>query len=496
MNYCIKFSHLIVGCLLATFVAQAQVQRPRLVVGIVVDQMRWDYLDFYSNEFAQGGFSRLLSEGFSFDNTQIDYMPTVTACGHSCIYSGSVPSLTGIAGNYFYIDGKRVYCTADSTEHTVGSSTKQGQHSPRNLRVSTLCDALKRAQRYQSRTVSISLKDRGAILPGGHTADAAYWYDSQAGHFVSSTYYTEQLPEWVERFNQRYQVAAQEASEVRYTPQGNELVAQLAIAALRNEKLGQLSTSDFLAVSFSSTDYVGHRYGTMAEQTAEVYRLLDRKLAQLLDALDQEVGRGNYLVFLTADHAAADNHLERLSRRLPAGIFKTAEVRKALNEYLKQRFSVASSLVTELLDYRLYLDHAVIVREGLDVAQVKAAAIEWLQTDDRVLYAGDFAQIGQAPLPQSLRERIIRGYNSKRSGDIQFLLQPGFYLYDDESYERGTDHGSPYAYDSHIPFLLYGWNIPYGKTNQLLSITDIVPTICSLLTIQVPDGCIGRPYQF
>lgn len=492
MKYPNKFLLLCLGCLFSLSVIKAQEQRPHLAVGIIVDQMRWDYLDFYCTEFAEGGFARLLNEGFSFDNTQIDYMPTVTACGHSCIYTGSVPSLTGIAGNYFYMDGKRVYCTEDRTENTVGSSSTQGQHSPRNLRVPTLCDALKRAQRYQSRTISISLKDRGAILPGGHTADAAYWYDPQAGHFVSSTYYMRQLPEWVEDFNRRYQVSSPQRAEVRYTLQGNEMVAQLAVSALRNEKLGQQSTTDFLAVSFSSTDYIGHRYGTMAGQTAEAYRHLDRMLALLLNALDQEVGRGNYLLFLAADHAAADNHLERMSHRLPAGTYEREEVRTALNNHLKQYFTVASDLVTELLDYRLYLNHASIANEGLDIEQVKTVVIEWLQADDRVYFAGDFAHIGQASIPQHLRERIIRGYNTKRSGDIQFLLQPGYYLYDDESYERGTDHGSPYAYDTHIPFLLYGWNIPQGRSNRFVSVTDIVPTVCSLLNIQVPDGCVGQ----
>lgn len=467
--------------------------RPKLVVGIIVDQMRWDYLSYYDYTFSDDGFRRLMGEGYSCDNCLINYLPTVTAAGHSCVYSGSIPAITGIAGNNFYIGSRKTYCCDDSTVNTVGSNSPEvGRMSPRNLRVTTMADALKMAQNYKSKTVGVSLKDRGAILPAGHTADAAYWFDREEGIFVSSTYYLDDLPQWAVNFNK----AHRQTSDIRYTPMGNEVVAEMAMAAVDGEQLGQGSTTDFLAVSFSSTDYIGHRYGTRAKNTEEVYQQLDRQIGALLKHLDEAVGKGNYLLFLSADHAGAHNADEMRARNVPAGKWMETAIPSTLNSYLQDVYNTSEKPVRDMLEYRVYLDHEAISRMGATIHDVKATLIDYLTKGDSIAYAVDFENVVSQTIPEEIKERIIRGYNPKRSGDIQIILQPGWYAQADDGYPAGTNHGVWCPYDSHIPLLFFGWQVPQGRSPQEVHVTDIAATICSLVGVQVPDGCIGQPIIF
>ena len=303
---------------------RGSVPRPKLVVGVVVDQMRWDYLYRYYDMYGDGGFKRLLHGGFSCENTMLDYIPTVTAIGHTCIYTGSVPSIHGIAGNNFRVErlGKEMYCTDDSLVVGVGSQTAAGKMSPRNLWVTTVTDELRLATNFRSKTIGIALKDRAAILPAGHTANAAYWFDDKVGKWISSTYYMQQLPAWVDDFNKK-DLAAQylkqdwntlypmeayvqsTADDTRYekpfekggkptfpirtselfkkmgygvirtTPYGNSFTLDMAKAAVENEQLGQGEQTDFLAVSLSSTDYIGHQFGVNAVETEDTYLRVD-----------------------------------------------------------------------------------------------------------------------------------------------------------------------------------------------------------------------------
>lgn len=494
MKRLLSLVYLCVGLLAAAW-GQSQQQgaeKPRLVVGIIVDQMRWDYLHYYDYTFGPDGFRRLLSDGYSCDNTQITYVPTVTAVGHSCVYTGSVPAITGIAGNDFYKDGKRTYCTDDATVQTVGSDGKAGQMSPRNLRVTTMCDELKISQDFKAKTIGVSLKDRGAILPAGHTADAAYWFDNDAGVFITSTYYMKQLPGWAADFNK----ANRQTADIRYTPKGNALVADMAIAALNGEGLGRGETTDFLAVSFSSTDYIGHRYGTRSAQTEEAYRQLDREIAKLLRALDSAVGKGNYLLFLSADHAAAHNAALMQDNGVPAGEWDEPKALADMDGYLKKLYNTGTSFVKDLIEYRVYLDHDAIKAAGRTVGEVAGALCSNLETDDRVAYAVPFESVQATSIPGPIRGRIVNGYNPKRSGDIQIVLQPGYYGFDSGSYHEGTSHGVWCSYDTHIPLLFYGWHITAGSTARETHVTDIAATVCSLLGIQSPSGCVGQPVSF
>lgn len=518
------------------------VERPRLVVGIVVDQMRWDYLYRFSSRFGEGGFRRLMNEGFSCDNTHLNYIPTVTAIGHSSIYTGSVPAIHGIAGNNFYKDGTQVYCTDDHTVKGVGSDSPAGEMSPRNLLVTTMGDELKLATNFRSKVIGVALKDRASILPTGHTPDAAYWFDDKTGRFITSTYYRQSLPQWLDDFNRQdlarkyllqdwntlypidtytestadstlYELPLVEGEAptlpvptadlfkqkgytvIRTTPYGNSLTLELAKAALKGERLGQGTETDMLTVSLSSTDYVGHQFGTYAIETEDTYLRLDRDLADFFHALDETVGKGNYLVFLTADHAAAHNYRLMQDHGIPADGWYAGTVKDSLNAMLGKRFPSAQPLVKDIINYQVFFDKAYIRQAGIDFRAVKSCAVDFLEGYKQFAYVVDMEELSNATLPADVRERAINGYNRLRSGDIQLIMQPGYYSIDRPDKVGGTDHGVWNPYDAHIPLLFMGWHIKPGNTFHPVRMTDIAATVCALLRIQMPNGCIGTPVE-
>jgi predicted AlkP superfamily pyrophosphatase or phosphodiesterase len=513
--------------------ADTNLPRPKLMVGIMVDQMRWDYLYRFYDRYGSGGFKRMLNEGFSCENTYIDYIPSVTAIGHATVYTGSVPAIHGIAGNDFIIQatGKTMYCVADSTASTVGSSsTSVGRMSPRNLLSSTVTDELRIATNFRSKVIAISFKDRGSILPGGHAANAAYWYDGSSGNWVTSSYYMNELPEWVNSFNAQklpekylkqdwntlYPIETYLQStkdDARYegafsgtdgptfpvktsemmsssglglltsTPYGSTLTLDMAKAAVENE------ITDFIAISVSSTDYVGHRFGPNSIELEDTYLRLDRDLASFFTYLDTQVGKGNYSVFLTADHAVAHNANFLIDNKIPAGIFPTSAIMKQLNSELEQEFKV-SNIIRSFSNYQVSFNYKAIEDSKLNMADIKKRSIDFLQKQEGVAYAVDIANVQSANIPQPYRERIINGYNSERSGVIQIILKPAWYS---GSGQTGATHGSLSPADVHIPLVFMGWGIKQGKSNKPYNMTDIAPTVAGLLRIQEPNGNIGKP---
>lgn len=520
-----------------TAVGAMAVERPKLVVGIVVDQMRWDYLYRYGDRFGEGGFKRLMNEGFSCNNTMLNYIPTYTAVGHASIYTGSVPSVHGIAANDFCIDGKRVYCTYDAGENTVGGKNDAGKMSPRNLLATTIGDELKLATNFRGKVVGVSLKDRASILPAGHGADGAYWFDDASGKFITSTYYMDKLPKWVEDFNKKdmardllkegwtamypmdtyvestVDMSAYEKSWsggaapvlplntdslfrkkgygiIRTTPQGAELTLEMAEAAIEGEKLGQDNITDLLAVSISTTDYIGHQFGTYAVETEDAYLRLDKSLADFFTMLDSKVGKGNYTVFLTADHAASHNFKFMQDNGMPADGWVTGKLSGALQKHLADKFG-QDKLVKYVMNYQVFFDKNKIAEAGLDFEAVRTEAVKFLRGYKEFAYVVDMENICGSSVPSIIKERIINGYNRLRSGDIQLILQPGWYEVGSASDNKGTTHGVWNPCDTHIPLLFMGWGVGHGKTNARVNITDIAPTVCALLNIQMPDGCIG-----
>lgn len=486
-----KKNILILLLLACSFMGHAQVNRPKLVVGIVVDQMRWDYLYYYNKEFVEGGFKRLLAEGYSCENTMIPYIPTVTAIGHSSIYTGSVPALTGILGNSFFINGKNTYCCGDDNVQSVGSSSKEGKMSPRNLLASTIGDELKLATDFKSKVIGVALKDRAAILPAGHSADAAYWWDTSAGHFVTSTYYMDKLPSWAVDFNKKHQ--QKPGFDIKSKPQGVTMTFDMAEAALKNERLGLGTETDMLAVSVSSTDIIGHMYSTRGSEIHDAYIQLDRDLDRFFNTLDAQVGRGNYLVFLTADHGGSHNPNFMRSHKLAAGGFAGWDLMKEINKELQLSFGTKTNFILGENALRIYFDRKSIAEAGLELAKVKAKAKQLLEKKENIAYVVDYDNVATQPIAQPIRERIINGYSRERGGDLLIITNPGWVNCPSSPDYKGTNHGLWNPDDSHIPLIFMGWGITSGATSHPTSMTDIAPSVCSMLHIQMPNACVGNP---
>lgn len=515
--------------------------RPKLVVGIVVDQMRWDYLYKYYNRYGNDGFKRMLNEGFTAENTLIPYIPTKTAIGHSSIYTGSVPSIHGITGNTFYIKETqtKMYCSQDDGVKGVGLDPEKpgGKMSPKNLLTSTVTDELKLATDFKSRVYGVSLKDRGAIFPAGHFADAAYWMVD--GNWVTSSYYMQQLPSYVANFNkadytakylgqtwqtlypadtymsrvkddnpyeERYfdekkatfpinltEAAAKNGRDViKSTPYGNTITLQFSQTLIDNEKLGEnpANVPDFLVISLSSPDYIGHQFAINSLKIEDTYIRLDKELGDFFAYLDLKVGRGNYTVFLTADHGAAHNPQYFMDEKGNGGYFEKKDFQKKLNDALKPEFG-NEDLIYNLANNQVMLNHKLIAAKGLDARLIKRKLVDVLVRQDGIAFAADLDRLGDATMPEWIKTMTINGYNSKRSGDVQFIYEPQWI----ENYKNrtGTTHGAWNPYDSHIPLVFMGWGIRQGNTHAQVHMTDIAPTIAALLHIQAPNGCIGKP---
>ena len=466
--------------------ASGQTDRPKLIVGLVVDQMRWDYL--YNYQWGEGGFKTLLQDGYRCNNTIIDYVPTVTAAGHASIYSGTTPAFHGIAGNNFMLNGKNVTSVQDDSERGVGGNDKTRGKSPRNLITTNLADQLLLATDFKSRTVGIALKDRAAILPAGHRPIGAYWYDKGSASFVTSTYYRDKLPKWVSDFNKKHHEEI--ASDVYNLPIGTTLTFALAEQALINEQLGQGEATDLLAISVSNTDMCSHYYGTHSPKVDSIYYQLDREIAHFIEVLDQRIGRGNYLLFLSADHGGTHSYPRMTSHGLPSACWYNPEALTAANQVLKQQFGVDSLLKAEM-EYTFYLNQEVIDGARLDRDQVMRAACQALEQPEEIQWAIDVSRIDTYPIPSILKERIKLGYFPERSGEIYIVPRTG--LYAGKTEWDGSNHGTWSQSDSHIPLIFMGWHIPAGETNRLTHMTDIAATICAMLHIQSPNGCIGIP---
>jgi len=512
--------------------------KPKLIVGIVVDQMRYDYLYRFADRFGNDGFKRLLNEGFNCNNTNYNYTPTETGPGHASIYTGTTPCVHGIVGNNWYdhTTQKGVYCSDDKTVKTVGAVSDAGQMSPRNMLANTITDEVHIASNLYSKVIGVALKDRGAILPAGHTANAAYWYDS-SGCWITSSFYMKELPVWVQNFNKKelpkqylskswntllpgdqyidcspdnnkyeskfkgelsptfphalpeLMAANKNLDMIRFTPFGNTLTKDFAIATIEEESLGQGFATDFLTVSFSSTDYVGHFYGPHSIELEDTYLRLDRDLADLFHFLDKYLGKENVLVFLTADHAVVDVPQYLIDKKIPAGAFNYRVAIDSLKRYLGKTYG--DTLVQAYYNKQVYLNHQVINDKKLSENVLEDDIAEFLLRFNGVTQTLTAHALKSSGFnADDARSFVQNGYQPKRCGDVMIILQPAWIESDRLT---GTTHGSSYSYDTHVPLLWYGWKVRPGNTLDAVRPIDIAPTISMFLNIPFPDGCTGRP---
>ncbi|WP_299384829.1 alkaline phosphatase PafA [uncultured Lacinutrix sp.] len=515
--------------------------KPKLVIGIVVDQMRYDYLTRFYSKFGDDGFKRLINDGFNCKNNHYNYVPTYTGPGHASIFTGTSPKNHGIIANYWYnkFSKKTMYCADDSTVVAVGSTTDADRMSPRNMKTTTFADENRLFTQMRGKTIGISVKDRGAILPAGHSANAAYWFRGKdEGNFITSSYYMDNLPEWVKAFNATntaenylrewntlydintytesgsdlntfeggfkgkenatfpYDLAVLKDDNkgfdiIKATPFGNSIVADFAIEALAGEQLGKDDITDVLTVSFSSTDYVGHNFGVNSKEVEDTYIRLDKDLDRLFKALDAQVGVGEYTLFLTSDHGAVEVPAYLQSAKIPAGYFNKKEFRKNLDAFLLKKYA-ASDLIESFSNDQIFLNKTRLKTLNLDLREVQYAIVNEVinYKDIDKVYSSETMQ--NATFSNGIEALIQNGYHQKRSGDIIIIKDPAVISYS----ETGSTHGSGSTFDTHVPLLFYGNGIKKGSTLAKTEIIDIAPTISALLGISYPTGTTGSVLDF
>lgn len=522
---------------------------PKLVVGIVVDQMRWDYLTRYYDRYTEGGFRRMMAEGYNCNRLNINYIPTVTAVGHTAVYTGSVPAFTGIVGNSMYFDGQWDSPVRDWSVKAVGTTNTEGQASPHRMIPTTMTDELRLATNFRSKVISVSIKDRGSIFPGGHCANGAFWMDSKTMDIVTSTYYMNELPDWVKAFNKKklgqhyldittknkkdkehfwdllydtesYVQSTPNLNEnyfdqrtgsiLRYSPYGNTFTTDLALAALDGEQLGHNpeGVPDFLAISYSCSDMVSHKVGPNAIWVEDLYLRLDQDFKRIFDTLDSKVGKGEWVAFLTADHAGSHNVEFRKQHGIPAGTWPYSRTMQELNDSLRHHFHFSANVIHSLECQNIFLNDSIIRTENkASKADIINYLLPILNDMDNVAYAFEPKHIPNY-IPEPVRTMAINGHHPKRSGDIVVILEggitedfedgkvaPGNNALGYTGIHLGTNHAVWSPYDAHIPFIVMGKNVRHAWDNNSHTINDIAATICAYLNIQQPSACMGNAIE-
>lgn len=502
--------------------------KPKLVVGIVVDQMRYDYLTRFAEKYGESGFKTLLLEGHSFQNHFINYVPSKTAPGHATIHTGVTPSMHGIVNNSWYNKTKSevTYSVSDFSVDPVGTGSRTAQSSPHQLLVETMGDINRKHTKYKGKTISISLKDRGAVLSGGKKPNAAYWFRGEGqGHWISSSYYMKRLPKWVIEFNEanllekymetwdtfsaiaNYIESGPDESPVergyrekestsfpydlktlaptnggydllKATPFGNSYTIDFALATLKEEALGQDEITDFLLISFSSTDDIGHNFGVDSKEVEDAYIRLDNDLARFIKALNRSVGRNNYTLFLTSDHGAQSNPSFGLSAQNNDAYFKEATFKIALGDFVLDTFG-NDKIIEHISGNMIYLNDSLVAASGRKASEIEQVIKDHILKDPAIGTAATRTELLAARMEEPTLQMIQRGFHPKRSGDIVYTLSEGMSLYA----KTGSSHGSPHKEDTHVPLLFYGAGIQPGVTDRETNPTNIAPTLAKLLGI-------------
>ncbi len=544
-----KYSITIFLVLVISFASLAQVKldnlinpdKPKLVVGVVVDQMRYDYLTRFWNKYGNDGFKRLVAEGFNFKNNHFNYIPTYTAPGHASVFTGTTPENHGIISNSWYnkFEEQYIYCVTDESVQPIGTVSSAGKMSPHRLLATTIADENRLFTQMRGKTIGIALKDRGAILPAGHTANAAYWFHgNEEGKWISSTYYMEDLPNWVKDFNisgtalsymkpwdaiqdiSTYLESGSDENQfeggfigketatfpydlqalgkqngnydiLKATPYGNSLTTDFAIAAIRGEELGKDNVTDFLTVSFSSTDYVGHNFGINSKEIEDTYIRLDTDLARLLSELDKNVGKGNYTLFLTADHGGVNVPTFLTSIKIPSGYFDDVKFEEDLKTFIGEKYK-KGGIIESVSNYQVFFNYRTLAQINIDRASLEQSIAHFILQYPKVNKVFTRTQLESGSFTTGTAALVQNGYNQKRSGDVVFVLDPAVISY---TTTTGSTHGSGFSYDTNSPLIFFGKGIKHGSTSTRSEVVDIAPTISVLLGISFPNSSTGVPLE-
>lgn len=513
-------------------------KKSKLVVGIVVDQMRYDYLTRFWDKYGEEGFKRMIKEGYNFKNNHFNYVPTYTGPGHTSVFTGTTPINHGIISNSWFdkkLD-KNVYCVQDNTMNPIGTNSEAGKKSPHRMKSATVADMNRLHSQMKGKTIGIALKDRAAILPAGHTANAAYWFQGgKEGNFISSSYYMDELPRWVKKFNKSskaesylkvwntlYDISTYTESGdddnnfeggykgkekatfpydlnklkkqnngfdmVLHSAYGDDLTADFAMAAIEGEKLGQDNYTDFLTLSFSSTDKVGHNFGVNSKEVEDTYLRLDKSLAKVLSFLDKKVGEGNYTVFLTADHGGGNVPAYLQSENIPGGYFDISGFKKGLNGFVEAKYG-NENIIKNVSNNQVFLDYKVLEKKEIEAEQIQNKIAHYILAQNKISRVFTRSQLESGSYDSGIGAAVQAGFNQKRSGDIVYVLDPATIV----KSKTGSTHGSPYDYDTHVPLIFFGNGVMQGSTTQRTEITDVAPTVSAILGIAFPNTATGEP---
>ena len=518
-----------------------QTNRPKLVVGIVVDQMRYDYLTRFDSKYGNGGFKRMMSEGFNCKNNHFNYVPTYTGPGHAAVFTGTTPKYNGIISNNWYDKEikKSVYCAGDDSVESVGTTSSAGQMSPHRMLTTSVADENRLFTQMKGKTIGVAIKDRGAILPAGHSANAAYWFHGKdEGAWITSTFYRPDLPKWVKDFNTSdaaesyfkvwdtfypidsyvesgiddtnfergfkgkdkatfpYDLAKLKAENMNFdilkaTAYGNSLTTDFAMAAIKGESLGKDNITDVLTLSFSSTDYVGHNFGVNSKEVEDTYIRLDKDLERFFNYLDAEVGEGEYTVFLTADHGAVNVPSYLSSLKIPSGYLDNDARKKRFQMFLTEKYGT-KDVVENVSNNQVFLNKKKLKELKLNLHDVEQAIVDEQISYPNIAKVYTATTMNSTNFTTGIEALLQNGFNQKRSGDVIVVNDIAHISYS----KTGSTHGSGLNYDTHVPLLFFGKGIKHGQTLKKTIIPDIAPTISALLGISFPNGATGMPLEF
>jgi predicted AlkP superfamily pyrophosphatase or phosphodiesterase len=516
--------------------------KPRLVIGIVVEQLKYDQLEKFRDRLSENGIKRLINEGTYFKNASFEYMLTQSAPGHATIATGSEPSFHGITSDNWYLPlrNELIFCTKDIEVNPVGGSYEAGLHSPVNLQASTFSDELEMATNKNARVFGVGLKENSAILSAGHAADGAYWFDNTTGTWMSSTYYIKNLPGWVNDFNvmkfpdsflngtwNLFRPAKDYAdclpdsnsfeagfnakncfpydlkkmrskgvfnsrndfSLLRETPFGNTLTTNFAIRLIEKEGLGKDDVTDYISICYSATDNIGHRFGPSSVEMGDAILRLDDEIKNLLKFLNDSIGKRNILVYFTSAHGISEIPSVLESNRIPAGFFKQNQALQLLRSYLNAVYG-EGNWVKGYSERQVFLNRTLIEDARLSLDDVQKKVARFLVQFTGVAAAYPYSAFEANDFGNGNLKRIINNFYPQRSGDVIITLNPGW-VENEEDY--ATNHNSPYEYDSHVPLIWYGWTVNRSTVTRKVNITDIAATLSSLCKVPYPNACTGEP---